>query len=134
MYKTEIRLGRAFSYFSIFALVICCLGLFGLASFTTEQRTKEIGIRKVLGGSITGIVTMLLKQFTRWVLFANLIAWPVAWYAMHKWLQDFSYRVNINMWSFVFSAILTLIIAIITVSYQSIKVTLANPTDSLRYE
>lgn len=134
MYKVEIRLGKSFSYFSILAIVICCLGLFGLASFTTEQRTKEIGIRKVLGGSTHGIVLMLLRQFTKWVVVANVVGWPVAWFVMNKWLQDFNYRIDLGIWTFLTSAVLALIVALLTVSYQSIKVTLANPVDSLRYE
>ena len=134
MYKTEIRLGKTFSYFAILAIVICCLGLFGLASFTTEQRTKEIGIRKVLGGTTSSIVSMLLKQFTKWVFLANFIAWPLAWYAMDKWLQDFAYRIDIGWGMFAAAAVMALLIAILTVCYQAVKAAMANPVDSLQYE
>ena len=134
MYKSEIRLGRSFRYFSVLAIVICCLGLFGLASFSTEQRSKEIGIRKVLGGSVSGIVFMLLKQFTRWVVVANGIAWPVAWFVMGRWLRDFAYRINLGVDVFLLSAFMALAIAVLTVSYQSVKVGLANPVKSLRHE
>jgi putative ABC transport system permease protein len=108
--------------------------LFGLASFTALQRTKEIGVRKVLGASVPGIVGLLSKEFLKLVLVANLIAWPVAWYAMSQWLGDFAYKIDISPLTFVLAAILALIIALLTVSYQSIKAALANPVKSLRTE
>ena len=123
-----------FGYFSMLAIFIACLGLFGLASFTAERKTKEIGIRKVLGASVPGITLVLSKEFTKWVLLANLIAWPVAFYAMNRWLQGFAYRDELNVWTFVLSAILSLLIALLTVSYQSIRAALANPVDELKYE
>jgi putative ABC transport system permease protein len=110
------------------------LGLFGLASFTAEQRTKEIGIRKVLGASEGNIVVNLAGDFSKWVLAANVIAWPVAYFAMHKWLQNFAFKTDIGLWVFVLSGALSLAIALITVGFQSIKAAIANPLDSLRYE
>lgn len=134
LYKSEERLGKIFGYFALLGIFIACMGLFGLAFFMAEQRTKEIGVRKVLGASVPGIVLLLSKEFTKWVLVANIIAWPIAWYVMSKWLQNFAYRVNIGIWVFILSASLALMIALITVSYQSIKAALANPVESLRYE
>jgi putative ABC transport system permease protein len=133
-YNFERRQGQLFTYCSILAIFISCMGIFGLASFTAEKRTKEIGIRKVLGASVSGIVVLLSKEFVKWVLVANIIGWPVAYFVMSKWLQSFAYRVNIGIWMFAFSAFLVLIIALLTVSYQSIMTALANPINSLRYE
>jgi len=123
-----------FSYFTMFAIFIACLGLFGLASFTAEQRTKEIGIRKTLGARVSGIVLLLTKQFTRWVLIANLFAWPIGWFAMDRWLQNFAYRTSVGVETFVLSTVLALAIALITVSFQTIKAARANPVEALRYE
>jgi len=134
IYEAEERTGQIFAVFSIIAICIACLGLLGLAAFTTEQRTKEIGIRKALGAPITGIVLMLSKEFTRWVLAANIIAWPVAYFITRSWLQSFAYRVDIEIHMFLFSAVLAIIIAFLTVSYQVIKAALANPVESLKYE
>jgi ABC-type antimicrobial peptide transport system permease subunit len=134
LYRVEDRIGTVFKYFTVIAIIISCLGLFGLASFTTEQRTKEIGIRKVLGATIPNILFLITKDFTAWVLMANIVAWPVAYYAMHRWLQNFAYRTNIGISTFIFSATVALLIALLTVSYQSIKAALANPVESLRYE
>jgi len=125
---------QMFGYFSLLAIIIGCLGLFGLASFTAEQRTKEIGIRKVLGASLSNILVLLSREFTKWVLVANIIAWPIAYFSMNRWLDNFVYQVNIGWTVFVLAAILTFVIALLTVSYQSIKSALANPADSLRYE
>ena len=133
-YRSEERMGDLLKYFSILAVFIACLGLFGLASFTAEQRTKEIGIRKVLGASAPQITLLLCREFFVLVLLANIISWPVAYYAMYKWLQGFAYRTNIGIFTFILSAALALIIALLTVSYQAIKAALANPVDSLRYE
>jgi putative ABC transport system permease protein len=121
-------------YFSFLAVLIGCLGLFGMASFTAEQRTKEIGIRKVLGASVPGIIRLLAKEFMLLVILANLIALPVAYFAMNRWLQGFAYRMDIHAWVFVLSAALSLTIALVTVSYQAVRAALANPVDSLRYE
>jgi ABC-type antimicrobial peptide transport system permease subunit len=134
LYTSEKRIETLFRYFSILAIFIACLGLFGLASFTAEQRTKEIGIRKALGASISGIILMLSKEFTKWVLIANLIAWPVAYLAMNQWLQDFAYRIDIGLGTFILAAILALVIALLTVSYQAVKAAKANPVEALRYE
>ncbi len=133
-YHTEQRMVNIFSSFAILAILIACLGLFGLTAFAVEQRTKEIGIRKVVGASVPGIAILLSKQFTKWVLIANIMAWPAAYFFMKNWLQDFAYRINLGWHIFVLSAILALVIALITVSYQSIKAAVANPVESLRYE
>jgi len=133
-YRFVQRMGYLLQYFALLAIFISCLGLFALASFMSEQRTKEIGVRKTLGASVSGIVLLLSREFTKWVLLANLIAWPIAWIAMGKWLQNFAYRINIGWFTFLLAGTLALIIALITVSYQSIKAALANPVESLRYE
>lgn len=133
-YRADEQVGSIFGIFTFLGLFIACLGLLGLASFTAESRTKEIGIRIILGASVAGIVFMLSKQFTKWVLLANIIAWPVAYFAMHSWLQGFAYRVNIGILTFVLSAVMALLIALLTVGYQAIKAAIANPVDSLRYE
>jgi len=134
LYQAEEKLGRIFKVFSILAIFIACLGVFGLISFATEQRTKEIGIRKVLGATVAGIVHLLSKEFMKLVFAANFIAWPIAYYAMNKWLQNFAYRVELDWWIFVLAGGLALLIALLTVSAQAIKAALANPVDSLRYE
>ncbi len=134
MYRTEEKLEKTFSIYTFIALFVACLGLFGLASFTTTQRTKEIGIRKVLGASEWSITFLTTKKFLGLVLVANAIAWPAAYLVMQKWLQNFAYRMNIGLWIFALSATLSLVIALFTVGYQSIKAALANPADSLRYE
>ncbi|UCE41067.1 MAG: ABC transporter permease [Candidatus Aminicenantes bacterium] len=134
LYKSEIRLNIFFRLFTLIAIIISSLGLFGLASFTAERRTKEIGIRKVLGASLPSIVIFISRGFTKWVLLANIIAWPVAYYFMNKWLQNFAYRIDLSVWIFLLSGLAAFIIALLTVSYQSIKAATANPVDSLRYE
>jgi putative ABC transport system permease protein len=133
-YESERKIGKIFQYFTGLAVLIACLGLFGLASFTAEQRTKEIGIRKILGAKVSGIVFLLSKEFTKWILLANLIAWPVAYFLSQKWLQGFSYRMSLGWELFVVSGVLALAIAVGTVSYQAIKAAIANPVESLRYE
>jgi putative ABC transport system permease protein len=134
IYEAEERIGQIFAIFSIIAIFIACLGLLGLAAFTTGQRTKEIGIRKALGASITGVVVMLSKEFIRWVLAANIIAWPVAYFITRSWLQSFAYRVDIEIGMFLFSTVLAMVIAFLTVSYQVIKAAMANPVEALKYE
>jgi putative ABC transport system permease protein len=134
LYRAEMRLSKTFTVVTFMAVFIACLGLFGLAAFEAVQRTKEMGIRKVLGASAAGIVLLLSKEFTKWVLLANIIAWPVAYYAMSRWLQNFAYRINIGPWVFIQSAVLAFVVALLTVSYQAVKVSLANPVDTLRYE
>ncbi len=134
LYRKEAKLGEIFSYFSGLAIFIGCLGLFGLTSFTAEQRTKEIGVRKVLGASVPNIVLMLSKELMALIVIAFIIASPIAYYGMSKWLQDFTYTVDISMMTFILSGLLALLIALLTVSYQAIKAALSNPVDALRYE
>jgi putative ABC transport system permease protein len=133
-YFTEKRMARVFGAFAILGIFIACLGLLGLTAFASEQRTKEIGIRKVLGASEMKIFFLLSKEFVRWVLLANLIAWPIAYLGMNKWLQNFAYRTYIGAATFLISGGAALLIATLTVSYQSIKSARTNPADSLRYE
>jgi putative ABC transport system permease protein len=133
-YKSEERLSDIFISFALLAIFIACMGLFGLAAFTTKQRTKEIGVRKVLGASSSEIVILLSKKFTKWVVVANIIAWPIAYYAMSRWLQNFAYRTNIGLLTFIFSAAFALAIALFTVSYHALKAAYANPIETLRYE
>ena len=134
MYRAETRIGAVFSVFAGLAIFTACLGLFGLASFTTEQRTKEIGVRKVLGATVSNVTVLLSKDFVKLVLLANLLAWPVAYFAMNKWLQDFAYRINLSWWMFALAGALALLIAVLTVSFQAIKAALGNPVVALRYE
>ena len=133
-YQNEERIRKILEYFTFLAVFVSCLGLFGLASFSAERRTKEIGVRKVLGASVSAIIFLLVKDIVRWVLLANAVAWPVAYFSMYRWLQRFAYRTNLEIWMFLFSAILALGIALLTVSYQSVKVAVSNPVDTLRYE
>ncbi|HUS03268.1 MAG TPA: ABC transporter permease [Chitinophagaceae bacterium] len=133
-YETEITLSRIINSFTLMAILISCLGLFGLAAFSAEQRKKEIGVRKVLGASISGVVGLLSKDFLKLVGIAILIATPVAWWAMNKWLQAFAYRVEISWWMFALAGCVAAIIAMITVSFQAIKAAVANPVNSLRTE
>ncbi|MEP6684057.1 MAG: ABC transporter permease [Parafilimonas sp.] len=134
IYTAEQQTGKLFITFAVFAIFIGCLGLFGLVTYAAEQRTKEIGVRKVLGASVGGIVTMLSKEFAKLVLIASVIAFPVAWWAMHTWLQSFAYRTNISWWIFVVAGLAAILIALITVSFQAIKAAMANPVKSLRSE
>ena len=120
--------------FSILSIFVACLGLFGLAAFTAEERTKEIGVRKVLGANTANILFLLSKEFGKWVLVANVVAWPVAYFMMNRWLQNFAYQTGIGIWPFVLSAILAFLIALFTVSFQSVKAALTEPVDCLRYE
>jgi putative ABC transport system permease protein len=133
-YRTEQRTGRIVMYFSVLAILVSCLGLFGLVTFSAEQRTKEIGIRKVFGASIYSIVTLLSKDFLQLVSLAIVIASPIAWYAMNQWLADFAYKIAIEWWVFVLAGFLATGIALLTVSFQAIKAALMNPVKSLRSE
>jgi ABC-type antimicrobial peptide transport system permease subunit len=133
-YRTDRLLGQLFQVFGAFAIFISCLGLFGLASYTAEVKTKEIGIRKVLGASLSNIILLLSKQFSRWILLANIIAWPIAYFLMSDWLNEFAYHISVGIGIFIISALLAFAVAILTVSYQAIKSALANPVDSLKYE
>ncbi len=134
LYKSEGRMRSIFLIFSILSVFVACLGLFGLATFTAEERTKEIGVRKVLGASAVNILLLLSKEFSKWVLVANLFAWPIAYLVMKRWLQNFAYQTDIGLWPFLLSALLIMIIALLTVSYQSVKAALVNPVDCLKYE
>lgn len=133
-YKAEDRLASIFSIFTGITILLASMGLFGLAAFTIEQRTKEIGIRKILGASLPSITSLLSVDFLKLVLFSILIASPVAWWAMHNWLQNFAYHINIQWWMFVSAGVLAVIVAVITVSYHAIKAAIANPVNSLRSE
>jgi putative ABC transport system permease protein len=133
-YRADEKLVVIFSNFTFLAIFIACLGLFGLASFTAEQRTKEIGIRKALGATEPNIVLRLSREFIKWVLIANIIAWPLAYLAMNRWLQNFAYRISIGIGTFILAALLALLIALLTVGYQAVRAARANPVDSLRYE
>jgi putative ABC transport system permease protein len=133
-YHSEQRLGKIFMTFTSLAIFIACLGLFGLIAFTAEQRTKEIGIRKVLGATVANITYMLSKELIKLVVISNLVAWPIAWYIMNKWLQDFAYRIEIPWYVFIGAGSLALIIALMTVSFQSVKAALVNPVESLKSE
>lgn len=134
MYEAEQKIGNITTVFSFLAIFVACLGLFGLTAFVIEQRIKEIGIRKILGASILSIITLLSKEFTKWVLLANLIAWPIAWFVMDRWLQDFAYRVAPSWWTFALAGILALAVALATISWQAIRAASANPVDALKYE
>ncbi|HEY9164546.1 MAG TPA: ABC transporter permease [Candidatus Kryptonia bacterium] len=133
-YSSEMRMRTIFQYFSFVSIMIACLGLFGLASISTEQRTKEVGIRKVLGASASNVVFTLSKKFMAWVVLSNIVAIPIAWYFMSKWLQEFAYRVPISWWTFIIAGGFAFIVALLTVGVQAIKAEMANPIESLRYE
>ncbi|MFP4025315.1 MAG: ABC transporter permease [Thiohalospira sp.] len=134
LYRAEQRSNKLINYFTIFAVFISCLGIFGLASFMAEQKTKEIGIRKVLGATVPSIIKMFSNEFIKLVIIANILAWPIAWFAMNKWLESFAYHTKITWWMFALAAILSLSVVIATISYQSYKAAIKNPATSLRYE
>ena len=133
-YRSEKRLGSIFSIFAALSIFIACLGLFGLSAFMAERRTKEIGVRKVLGASISNVVVLLSKDFLRLTLIAIVIAFPAAWYFMNKWLEDFAYRINITWTIFLMAGLSTLLITLVTISFQAIGAAMANPVKSLRTE
>jgi putative ABC transport system permease protein len=133
-YAQERQSGQVFRVFSGLAIVIACVGLFGLSAFTAGQRTKEIGIRKVLGASVPGVVLLLSKDFTKLVLIALVLAIPLAWYLMDSWLSGFAYRISLGVESFLIAGMVSLAIAWLTVSYQSVKAAIVNPVNSLRRE
>tara|TARA_R110002096_G_scaffold26642_3_gene82038 strand:- start:5660 stop:8011 length:2352 start_codon:yes stop_codon:yes gene_type:complete len=133
-FKSEQLIGTLSKLFAILAILISCLGLFGLAAYTAEQRSKEIGIRKVLGASVSGLVKLLSKDFLKLVGISILTAMPIAWFAMDNWLQDYAYRIEINWWIFVMAGVVAILIALLTVSFQAVKAALANPVDSLKTE
>lgn len=134
IYKTEKRMGMIFNYFTLLALFISCMGLFGLSSYMTQQRKKEIGIRKVFGASTNKILFLLSKEFTRLVLISNIIAWPIAYFVISDWLQNFAYRAAIPIWIFILAGLGTLIIALLTIIVQAFNTAMSNPVDSLKYE
>ena len=134
LYRSEEKMVTIFQVFTLLGLFISCLGLYGLSSYLLEQRTKEIGIRKVLGASVPRIWIMVSKEFVRWVVLANIAAWPIIYFAMKKWLENFAYRISIPFWAFLLSAVIVMAISLLTISYQSAKAALTNPADSLRYE
>ena len=134
LYTGEQKFGQIAITFAVLAIVIACLGLFGLITYAAEQRIKEIGIRKVLGASVGNIAGMLSKDFLVLVLISSVIAFPLAWWGMSKWLEDFAYRVSIGWWVFCIAGVLALLIALVTVSFQAIKAAIANPVKSLRTE
>jgi putative ABC transport system permease protein len=134
MYKAEDKLKSLLWIFTAITVFVACLGLFGLAAYAAERRKKEIGIRKVLGASVQGIVLLLSKEFVRLVVVALLIASPIAWYAMKGWLEDFAYRIELEWWIFAIAGILAIVIALLTVGFQSVKAAVMNPVKSLRSE
>jgi hypothetical protein len=134
LFLSEALISKLSRVFSALAIIISCLGLFGLAAYTAERRTKEIGVRKVLGASVPGIAGLLSKDFLKLVFISCLVAFPVAWWSMHNWLQGYAYRININGWVFVAAGLAAMLIAIITISFQSVKAAIANPVKSLRTE
>ncbi len=133
-YESEITLGNIINSFTLMAILISSLGLFGLASFSAEQRSKEIGIRKVLGASVSGIVQLLSMDFLKLVLVSIVIAVPISWWAMNKWLQGFNYKVPITWWMFALAGLIAILIAFFTVSFQAVRAAVANPTKSLKTE
>ena len=134
LYRTEQRIGKIFGYFSLLAIIISCLGLIGLSLFMTERRTKEIGIRKVNGAKAFEIFYLLSREYIIWVCISIIIACPIAWYVMQKWLQRFAYRIDMSWGIFALVSVFTLLIAFLTVSFQSYKTASKNPVEALRYE
>jgi ABC-type antimicrobial peptide transport system permease subunit len=134
MFSNETQVSEVSGVFASLAIIISCLGLFGLATYTAERRIKEIGIRKVLGASVVGITTLLSKDFLQLVAISCIVAFPVAWWIMHNWLQHYEYRIEISWWIFLAAGISAILIALITISFQSIKAAIANPVESLRTE
>ena len=134
MFETEQKLGKIAGIFSFLAIFIACIGLLGLATFIAQQRTKEIGIRKVLGASVTNLVAIVSKDFLQLIVLSTIIAAPLAWWSMNAWLQDFVYRIEINWWVFVVVGLVAILIAFVTIGTQSLKAALANPVESIKSE
>ena len=134
IYKAEQKLGQSFNIFTFVALSIACLGLIGLASFISEQKRKEISIRKILGADFHSIIVLLAREYVKCIAVASVIAWPIGYFVMGRWLQNFAYRTSVGIEIFILSGLVAFVFALITVSYQSIKAAVANPVDSLRCE
>ncbi len=134
LYKSEHQFQQDFLYSSILAIVLAVLGIFGLITFSVEQRTKEIGIRKVLGASSLKVAILLSQDFLKLALLANIIVWPLAWYFMHKWLEDFANRIEIRLWIFIAAGAIAILIAMFTISFKAMKAAFANPVNNLRSE
>lgn len=134
LFEAENRLTKAFGIFAALAIIIACLGLFGLATFMAEQRTKEIGIRKTLGASVRNIVQLLSRHFLWLLLIGNVLAWPIGYFVMNKWLEDFAFRIDIGVGIFVLTGAMALVLVVISVGGQALRASLANPVDSIRYE
>jgi putative ABC transport system permease protein len=133
-YRSDQTIAQIFICFTLLALAVASLGLFGLVSYTSERRSKEIGIRKVLGASVTTLISMLTFEFSKWVLISNLIAWPIAYYALEHWLQNFAYRVEVGWGPFLFSGLIVLTISLFTMMFHSVKAALGKPVEVLRHE
>ena len=134
MYRAEQNMSTIITYFAILAIIIACLGLFGLVSYITEQRTKEIGIRKILGASMSSIIKALSVEFIILVLISNVLAWIPAYIIMNDWLDDFAYRSALSLWIFLFAGVISLVIAFLTISFQSVKAATAQPVNAIKYE
>ena len=134
LYRTEDRFGKLFNYFSALSIIISCLGLFGLSAFSAEQRTKELGVRKVMGASVPVLIQLMAKEFAWLVLIATIIGCPIGWYAMDWWLKSYAYHIEVGTFTLIIAAALCLLISMLTVSYHSAKAAMVNPVRSLRYE
>ena len=134
MYRSAADIRTLLTYGTLFAIIVSCLGLAGLSLFTIQTRIQEIGIRKVMGGTMSGIVVLLSKDFFKLILIANIFAWPFAWLAMRQWLQNYAYRIDLQLWMFVLAGFIALVIAMMTVSFQAWRAAVANPVATLRYE
>ena len=134
MFQSDERMGTLFGYASLFAILVACLGLYGLSSYMAEQRTREIGLRKIMGASVSEITALFSKEFVKWILIANILAWPLAYLLIEKLLQDYAYRIPFLWWVYPLTFVLTVAVALLTVGYQSIKAAIANPAEALRYE
>jgi putative ABC transport system permease protein len=134
LYRSEEKIGQLLTVFSFLAIFVSCLGLYGLVSFMTTRRTKEIGIRKVLGASVPKVVLLFTGNFLRWILLSNVMAWIGSYFFMSRWLQNYAYRIPFRVWIFIPAGVLTLVVALLTVSYQAVRAALTNPVESLKYE
>ena len=134
LYKNDEKVEATINVFTVLIIIVATLGLFGLSSFTAEQKKKEIGVRKVLGATIPGLFVLMVREYARWVLLANVIAWPIAYYAMSLWLTNFAYRIDVPLLVFPLSGLAALLVAVIAVGYQSISAATTNPIESIKYE